>query len=131
MVAEANNFTGVIRRVLVVEDSPAVAGALAKLLENQGFRAETCPTAGRALASVDEMVPDAAIVDIHLPDSSGLAVAQQLRERMGPSRPIIVMSGDSSMETLKKLGDTGATLFISKPFNATRLMEHLKGCGSS
>src|SRR5688500_12760250 len=123
MVAEANNFTGV-RRILVVEDSPSVASALARVLENEGYRAETCLTAGHALASVDAAVPDAAIVDIHLPDSSGLTLSQQLRQRMGPERPIIVMSGDSSIETLRALSDAGATLFISKPFNATRLMEH-------
>lgn len=127
MVATQDNVSGRgLKQILVVEDSPQVGNALGKLLETQGYCARVCETAGEALKMANESVPDGAIVDIHLPDESGLVLSQQLRQRMGPRRPIIVMSGDSSMETIRALSEAGATLFISKPVNAGRLMEHLK-----
>jgi CheY-like chemotaxis protein len=68
----------------------------------------------------------AAIVDIHLPDISGLVVSQKLREIFGPDVPIIVLSGDTSMQMLNSLPHVGATYFFSKPVNSNLLLERLK-----
>jgi DNA-binding response OmpR family regulator len=68
----------------------------------------------------------AAVVDIHLPDLSGLVVSQKLREILGPQTPIIVLSGDTSMTTLNSLPHVGATYFFSKPVNASYLLERMK-----
>jgi len=65
-------------------------------------------------------------VDIHLPDMNGLDLSQLLRERMGPGAPILILSGDNSMETIRALPDAGATYFFSKPVNAEILVERLK-----
>src|SRR5439155_1597812 len=70
--------------------------------------------------------PCAAVIDIHLPDISGLIVAQKLRSRFGATIPIIVVSGDTSMETIKALSHIGATYFFSKPISAAALVEQLK-----
>jgi CheY-like chemotaxis protein len=68
----------------------------------------------------------AAIVDIHLPDISGLLVTQKLREMLGPDLPIIILSGDTSMSTLNSLPHVGATYFFSKPVNSGQLLDRLK-----
>ena len=70
-----------------------------------------------------------AVVDIHLPDMNGLVVSQKFRERLGPHAPIIVLSGDTSMETLNSLPHVGATYFFSKPVNSGQLLERSRnGC---
>ena len=118
-------------KILLIDDSEPTARALAALLGRAKYatavafrgsegisaaRAETA--AGRAFA--------AAVVDIHLPDLSGLVVSQKLREILGPHTPIIVLSGDTSMTTLNSLPHVGATYFFSKPVNAGQLLERLK-----
>jgi len=57
---------------------------------------------------------------------NGLVVAQKLRERIGPSGTIIILSGDTSLETLNSLPHVGATYFFSKPVSASKLVERLR-----
>src|SRR5205085_8914937 len=69
---------------------------------------------------------DGAVIDIHLPDINGLVLSKKLRELWGPAKPIIVLSGDTSMEVINSLPHVGATHFFSKPVSANRLLEHLR-----
>jgi CheY-like chemotaxis protein len=115
------------RNILIVEDSPGVARSLASLLKKAGYQAEICLRGQEALDRVQQKpAPDAALVDIHLPDISGLVLSQQLRERLGPGAPIIIVSGDTSMENLNSLPQVGATYFFSKPLKSSLLLERLE-----
>src|SRR4051812_28321289 len=114
--------------VLVIDDNPHVNKALAILLKQAGFLPIPCHRGGDALdyCSRFDTPPCAAVVDIHLPDISGLVLAQKLRSRFGPSTPIVVVSGDTSMETINSLSHVGATYFFPKPVSAAALVEQLK-----
>ena len=68
------------------------------------------------------------MVDVHLPDMNGLILSQKLREQLGPEAPIIVLSGDTSMETLNSLSLVGATYFFSKPVNSEQLLDRIRRC---
>lgn len=114
-------------RVLIVDDQQPVTRALSALIRNAGFDPHACHTGGEALAYSESAKPAAAVVDIHLPDINGLILVQMMRARFGPAMPIIVVSGDTSMETIKSLSHVGATYFFSKPVNAGALVEKLKG----
>ncbi len=112
--------------VLVVDDSPAIAAPLAKLLKAEGFVPVVFHRAGAALDHAEKFGFSAAVVDIHLPDMNGLVLTNKLRECMGPEKPIIVLSGDTSMATLNSLPHVGATHFFSKPVNGSQLIERLR-----
>jgi two-component system CitB family response regulator len=114
--------------VMVIDDNPHVNKALAVLLRRAGFIPIPCHRGADALDYVRrfDTPPCAAVVDIHLPDISGLVLAQQLRTRFGPETPIVVVSGDTSMETINSLSHVGATCFFSKPVNAAALVDELK-----
>ena len=112
--------------VLVVEDNQSVANALAKLLDHEGWRVVLCYNGIDALKQIDCENPAAAVLDIHLPDISGLILSSKLREKFGPKLPIIVLSGDTSMENIRSLVHVGATYFISKPINSEHLVETLR-----
>jgi CheY-like chemotaxis protein len=114
-----------IRSILVVDDDPTVIRAMSFLMSRAGFRAIASRTAADALEKADEHTA-AAVIDIHLPDFDGLTLSQQLRAKLGPKVPIVIISGDNSIETLRALPDAGATSFFAKPVNAARLIEHLK-----
>lgn len=119
-------------RVLVVDDSEPTARALATLLAGARFEAVVAFRGGDAIARVERALGDggggfvAAVVDVHLPDLSGLVVSQKLRELLGPGTPIVVLSGDTSMPVLNSLPHVGATYFFSKPVNGPHLIERLR-----
>jgi DNA-binding response OmpR family regulator len=115
--------------VLVVDDNESVVHALARLLSHEGWRVSICYNGMDALKQVEGEMLAAAVVDIHLPDISGLVLSSKLRERFGPKLPIIVLSGDTSMENIRSLEHVGATYFISKPFNSEHLVERLRELG--
>ena len=112
--------------VLVVDDNEAVAHALAKILSHEGWRVSISYNGMDALKQIECEMLSAAVVDIHLPDISGLVLSAKLRERYGPKLPIIVLSGDTSMENIRSLEHVGATYFISKPINSEHLVERLR-----
>lgn len=112
--------------VLVVDDNPTITRAVSKLLRNAGYRTAVCHSGADALRCIDGEVPDAAVIDIHLPDLSGLILSAKLRQRFGEGRPIIVCSGDTSMENIRSLPHVGATYFLSKPFRPEHLLDRLR-----
>jgi DNA-binding response OmpR family regulator len=120
------------REVLVVEDNPGVANALAGVIRRAGFDATACHNGADALSHVEAVKPRAAVLDIHLPDINGLVLAHKLRDQLGGDVPIIIVSGDTSIETIKSLGHVGATYFFSKPVSPSALVERLKQlCGAA
>ncbi len=114
------------RTVLVVDDNQVVTRSLMSLLRTEGFEPKTFQAGRPALDYIRDHCPDIALLDIHLPDISGLELSRQLRKIHGNSLPIIIFSGDSSIDTLRSLPDAGATIFMSKPVNVPHLMESLK-----
>ena len=70
-------------RILIVEDNADAAATMAMLLRLKGHAAETCGTAARALEHVAELRPDAAIVDLGLPDMSGVEFVRLARRLPG------------------------------------------------
>jgi DNA-binding response OmpR family regulator len=119
-------------KVLIIDDSEPTAKALAAILQRSKYatavahRGSEGINLARAAQAAEGGAFDAAVVDIHLPDLSGLVVSQKLREILGANTPIIVLSGDTSMTTLNSLPHVGATYFFSKPVNASQLLERLK-----
>lgn len=111
---------------MIVEDSPIVADALSRYLRKRGYGAVAFHTGQGALSHVESIRPRACIVDIHLPDISGLILIQRLRDRLGLDVPIVVLSGDASMATINSLTHVGATYFFSKPVNPALLLERLE-----
>ncbi len=116
--------------ILIVDDNASVTQAMgAALIRNAGLSRRSAAECGQD--ALDQtgigFTPAAAVIDIHLPDINGLILAQKLRDfAAAPATPIIVVSGDTSMETLKSLPHVGATYFFSKPVNSGMLVERLK-----
>lgn len=113
------------KTVLVIEDDAQLGGMLCLFLRKCGYAAVLKSTGHDALDFVAATAPDAVIADVHLPDLNGLVLTSKLREKFGPSLPIIVLSGDTSMEVIRSLSHVGATHFFSKPPNMDALKQHL------
>ena len=114
------------RSIIIVDDSETVTKALRHTLGNAGYTVHAFETGLAALRHATLERPDAAVVDIHLPDINGLVLTQRLRDLLGPDTPLIVLSGDTSMETLNSLPHVGATYFFPKPVKSAQLIERLR-----
>jgi len=114
------------RSVLVVDDNAVFTQALRAVLANAGFAVSTFNAGLAALRHAGENRPDAAIIDIHLPDISGLVLTHRLRDLLGNDVPLVILSGDTSMETINSLPHVGATYFFSKPVQGSHLVSKLR-----
>jgi CheY-like chemotaxis protein len=113
-------------RILLVDDNQVVTRALAALLRDEGYEPVAFLSGAPAMEYCRSNCPDAALIDIHLPDISGLELARDIRTIHGQRLPIIMFSGDTSMDMLRNLSESGATYFFSKPVSATALLNSLK-----
>jgi len=111
--------------VLVIEDHAPTTRALALALGRGGFESRVCHNGQEALETLHTQRPAAVLVDVHLPDISGIDLTKKMRKLIGEQIPIVVMSGDTSMNTLSALPKTGANYFLPKPINVSHLMEQL------
>jgi len=107
-------------RVLVVDDDAVSCQLLTEVLEHDGLQvvAETDPT--RALAGVQRGGIDLAILDLRMPQVSGLALMRQLRE-VAPDLPTVIMTAFGSMDTAVEAISSGAVDYVSKPMNVEEI----------
>ena len=69
------------RTVLLVEDEPSIAEPLAEAIAREGFETKVAGTVAEALALAAQLEPDLVLLDVMLPDGSGLDVCRELRQR--------------------------------------------------
>jgi two-component system phosphate regulon response regulator PhoB len=110
-------------RVLVVEDEPAIAELVAINLRHEGYEVSIAGDAARAAASVDERLPDLAIVDWMLPGGrTGLQLARDWRGAARTKGLPIIMLTARAEEADKLAGlDGGADDYLTKPFSTREL----------
>ncbi len=110
-------------RILVCDDEPQILRALRVILRDNGFEVVPAGTAQEALDAVAVRPPDAAIVDLILPDGDGVQVCRSIRE--WSDMPILVLSavGDEA-EKVRAL-DAGADDYVTKPFGPSELVARL------
>ena len=112
------------RRVLVVDDELQILRALRVVLRDSGFEAVPAETASEALDLAAVRPPDAAIVDLVLPDGDGVEVCRSLRE--WSSMPIIVLSAIGEEEEKVRALEAGADDYVTKPFGPRELVARLE-----
>jgi two-component system, OmpR family, KDP operon response regulator KdpE len=111
-------------RVLVVDDEPQIVRALKVVLREAAFEAVPAETASEALDLAAVRPPDAAIVDLVLPDGDGVELTRRLRE--WSEMPILVLSAVGEEEQKVRALEAGADDYITKPFGARELVARLQ-----
>jgi two-component system phosphate regulon response regulator PhoB len=113
--------------ILVVEDEPQVQELVAVNLEHAGHRVRRAATAGEAVTSIREELPDVLILDWMLPDESGLSLTRRLREDERTRGLPILMLTARAMEQDKISGlEAGADDYLTKPFSPKELAARIK-----
>ena len=112
------------QRVLVVDDEAQILRALRVILRDAGFEAVPASTAEEALDLVAVRAPDAAIIDLVLPDIDGIELCRRLRE--WSEMPLIVLSAVGDEDAKVRALAAGADDYVTKPFGPRELIARLQ-----
>jgi DNA-binding response OmpR family regulator len=112
-------------RILVVEDEPGLRSYLVPLLERSGYEVEAVERGADALAATQDRRPDLVLLDIGLPDLSGIDVCRELRRRPG-HLPIVMLTGLDSREDELRCFAAKADDYVAKPVDPDTLLARLK-----
>jgi DNA-binding response OmpR family regulator len=112
------------RTILVVDDEPILRETLAEALDADGFRVVTAADGREALTRLREERPDLVVLDLMLPELSGIEVCRIIRQESGI--PILMLTAKSS-EIDKVLGlELGADDYVTKPFSLRELTARIR-----
>lgn len=116
-------------RILMVDDEPGNLMLLQHMLEREGYRnLVATPDPKEVLTLFQVLPPDIVLLDLNMPGMDGFAVMEGLRELISPDEflPILVITGDSAPETRQRALSSGATDFVTKPFDAIEVLLRIR-----
>jgi two-component system KDP operon response regulator KdpE len=111
-------------RVLVVDDEPQILRALQTTLRGAGYEVDTATSADEALTTAALRPPEAVILDLVLPDRSGVEVCRDLRG--WSAVPILILSAVGEEGQKVAALDAGADDYVTKPFGVEELLARLR-----
>ncbi len=112
------------RTILLVDDEPTLRETLAEALEAEGFRVVTAADGREALARFREVHPDLVVLDLMLPELSGIEVCRIIRQESGV--PILMLTAKTG-EVDKVVGlELGADDYVTKPFSLRELTARIR-----
>jgi len=111
--------------VFVVDDDPSIRDAVKKLISSVGLRVETFGSAREFLVSQRPEAPACLVLDVRLPDLSGLEFQRDL-VKANFHIPIIFISGHADVPVTVRAMKAGAVEFLTKPFRAQELLEAIQ-----
>jgi FixJ family two-component response regulator len=113
---------GDVPTVFIIDDDAGVRESIRDLVESVDLRAESFATAQEFLASKRRDGPSCLVLDVRLPDTSGLDLQQKL-SRAGVRIPIIFITGHADIPMTVKAMKSGAVEFLTKPFREQDLLD--------
>ena len=118
-------MTSSARHLLVVDDEPHIGLVLRPFLEQLGYRVSLARTLTEARSTLRATPADGLLLDLHLPDGSGLDLLRDLRKQGGTAKmPVVVLTAEAEDRILREARRLGAAL-VSKPFSPTKLSQRI------
>ena len=109
-------------RVLVIDDQELLRELCSRVLERFGHTTLEARTGAQGIQMYEEKRPDAVLLDIGIPDMSGIAVLKEIR-RIDPNARVAMLTGDRRSDAVRTAFTLGARDYIVKPFYSERLKQ--------
>ena len=111
--------------ILVIDDDPHVRQVLVDILEFKGYETLAARDGAEALALLQESAVDLALIDLGLPDISGLDLLSRIKADH-PSTAAIILTGNATLESAMEATNRGAFSYLQKPYDVDQLMLQIK-----
>jgi DNA-binding response OmpR family regulator len=108
--------------ILIADDEAHIVELVRLTLEDGRVRVVEAHDGATALARAEALHPDLILLDIHLPDVSGLEVCARLRARGGPATKIVMLTAAAQEADVARGLAAGADHYLTKPFSPVRLL---------
>ena len=112
-------------KILIIEDEPELRKSMKQYLHQEGYVIESASDYSKALEKIEVYDYDCILVDITLPQGSGLDIIKQLKQNHSKAGIIIISAKNSSDDKIMGL-DLGADDYLAKPFNLAELNSRIK-----
>ncbi len=109
-------------KLLIVDDEPNVRYSLEQIFQSEALQTLTAETARQGIEAVRRHAPDAVLLDVRLPDLSGLDAFNEIHD-LDPRLPVIIMTAHGTTDTAIEAMKRGAFDYLLKPFD----LRHLRG----
>ena len=121
-----NNSPEAVRALLLVEDDALLAESLSRAFMRRGYAVEVCDTAHDAFDRISARPPRFAIVDLRLPDGSGLPILRAIKAA-DAAASVVVLTGYANIATAIESIKLGARNYLCKPVDAEAIAAALHG----
>jgi two-component system OmpR family response regulator len=108
--------------VLIVDDEPHIVELVRVTLEDDRVRVFEAPDGETALSQAVSADPDLILLDVNLPDMSGLEVCRQLRQALEYTGRIVILTAAAQHDEMSRGLAAGADRYVTKPFSPVRLL---------
>lgn len=110
-------------RILVVDDNPDSIAIMKSILESRGYQVVVAESGAQALEAIKNNQIDLVLLDVMMPEMSGLEVLQQIKDNAMTGRlPVILVTAKTQDEDVLSGYQFGAEYYITKPFTAKQLL---------
>ena len=113
-----------MRKLLIVDDEAGIVEEVKACFEEEGYEVYTADTAKEGIEAVTRYQPDVVLLDMKLPDMSGIYVLKFAKENF-PKIKVIVNTGYVDQNVIDEAERLGRDSFLQKPFNLERLMNEI------
>ena len=114
------------KRILLVEDNEKIMRGNRQMFEWEGYEISSALTLAEAHASISELRPDAIVLDIMLPDGSGLDFLRELRENKNSGIPILLLTGLATKDDIVRGLADGGDDYLTKPYDFPVLLARVE-----
>jgi DNA-binding NtrC family response regulator len=121
-MATANTVNKRRRRVLAIDDEPAMTEWLKMVIEAEGYEVRTALIGTRGEEIFKQWRPDVVVTDLMLPDLDGIQLLRRLKE-IDPLPEIVVISGQGTISKAVEAGQAGAFYFLEKPVSQEGVLD--------
>lgn len=111
--------------VMVADDDEDICRLVATILRRAGFHADTYDGGREALAAAQDSAPAVYVLDVRMPDMSGLDVCRELKASTAAA-PVLLISAESSQDDIAAGFAAGCDDYLSKPFSASELVRRVE-----
>ncbi len=118
-------------RICLIEDDPIMGEALAQRLELEGFDVDWRRNGREGLGVLVDMGADLAVIDVNLPDVSGIALFERLLQARESPPPCLFITGYGTIDDAVQLLKLGAADYLTKPLNPGELIARLRSLAAS